>query len=86
MPCLSRFRNAVTLATLACVACTPAAHAQFAANLIVNPDAEAGIGSPTGDVVAVPGWLTTGNFTAAQYSAPGSPTLGGPGPGIRGNN
>ncbi len=39
-------------------------------NAIVNPGAEQGLGSVTGnDVIAIPGWITTGNFTSNQYGA-----------------
>jgi len=58
-----------------------------AANLIVNPDAEAGPGSPNGSVVLVPGWTVTGNFTAVQYGAIGGfPLPTDPGPPVRGAN
>lgn len=63
------------------------AHAQFGANLIVNPGAEAGAGSPTGAVVAVPGWTTANNFTVGTYAnSSGFPTASDPGPGDRGAN
>src|SRR5581483_5699010 len=56
-------------------------------NLIVNGDAEAGPGAPDdASVVPVPGWSTEGNFTATQYSLPGSPTPSDPGPADRGVN
>ena len=42
------------------------------ANLLVNPGAEAGPGSPDGVVVdAPPSWTTAGSFTATRYGAPG---------------
>lgn len=64
------------------------AQAQFETNRVVNGDAEAGTGSPTGDVVPVPGWTTTsGNFTAVQYGASGGfPAVTDPGPVNRGSN
>ena len=58
-------------------------------NLIRNPGAEAGPGSPTGGVVPVPDWTeTTGTgFTAVKYGAPGGfPTLTSPGPSKPGVN
>lgn len=64
------------------------AHAQFGTNLVVNGDAEAGAGSPDANTVEpVPGWNTSGTFTAVQYSASsGFPTLTDPGPSVRGSN
>jgi len=58
-----------------------------AANLIVNPGAEAGSGSDIYSVVTVPGWTVNGNFTAVQYGSAGDiPTLTDPGPPDRGMN
>ncbi|WP_310483465.1 PEP-CTERM sorting domain-containing protein [Chamaesiphon sp. VAR_48_metabat_403] len=51
----------------------PAQAITFGTNIIVNPGAEAGAGSATGDVVSVPGWTTTGNFTVVPYGAAGFP-------------
>lgn len=52
-----------------------AASVSLGKNLIINGDAEAGPGSATGDdVEAIPGWLTSGNFTVVQYGAPEFPT------------
>jgi hypothetical protein len=40
-------------------------------NLVVNPGAEGGTGSPdAGGVVPPPGWVVTGPFTVVQYGAP----------------
>lgn len=51
-------------------------------NAIVNPGAEAGTGSASGnDVETVPGWTTTDNFTVAQYGASAAPVVA-PGPGF----
>jgi hypothetical protein len=37
-------------------------------NLVVNGDGESGVPSPTGDIVATPGWTTTaGQFTEVAY-------------------
>ena len=63
----------------------------FGSNLIINGYAEAGPGSPTGGVVrSIPGWTSSGNFTAVQYGAvePGGafPTPTDPGPEDRGSN
>jgi hypothetical protein len=45
-------------------------------NLLTNPNAEDGIGSPSGDdVETIPGWTTTSNFTVVQYDAPTFPTV-----------
>ena len=52
----------------------PAHAVTFGTNIIVNPGAEAGASSATGDVVSVPGWTTTGNFTVVPYGAAGFPT------------
>jgi hypothetical protein len=52
----------------------PASAALPAGNLLQNAGAEAGPGAATAaDTVAPPSWSTTPNFTAVQYSAPGSP-------------
>jgi hypothetical protein len=60
----------------------------FATNLLNNGDAEAGTGSASGnDIVAVPGWITSGNFTVVRYGAGGGfPSLTDPGPAARGEN
>lgn len=56
-------------------------------NLLVNGDAEASTGSSNGNVVAVPGWSTTGNFTVVTYNPNfGGPTVDSPGPADRGLN
>lgn len=57
-------------------------------NLIVNGDAESGAGGDGFQVVPVPGWTTSGNFTVAKYAAVGGsfPTTTDPGPPDRGNN
>jgi hypothetical protein len=59
-------------AAAAALACAPAAQAAIpAGNLVVNPGAEDGPGSASGsDVLAIPGWETSPNFTAVQYGAP----------------
>jgi PEP-CTERM motif len=54
-------------------------------NAIVNPGAELGAGSPDGnDILSVPGWITTGNFTSVQYGASAAPVVA-PGPGFGAN-
>src|SRR5438552_2576357 len=68
------------------VAAGPASAASApTANLLANPGAEAGPGSPDGVVIdAPPSWTDTAGFTAIQYGAPGgyptaaqSATVGG---------
>lgn len=60
----------VTLTT----ATTYAAQIVLNRNAIVNPGAESGPGSATGnDIYALPGWTTTGNFTAVQFGASAAP-------------
>jgi hypothetical protein len=50
-------------------------------NAIVNPGAEAGTGSVSGnDIETVPGWLTNGNFTVVQYGSSNSEINTTPGP------
>jgi hypothetical protein len=63
----------------------------LATNLLVNPGAEAGAGTIDGmQVLLVPGWTTSGNFTVANYGAPTSTGaqlgLSDPGPADRGTN
>jgi hypothetical protein len=48
--------------------------AYFGTNLIVNGNAEEGVGSADGSIVPVPGWTVTGNLTAVQYQPAGSST------------
>lgn len=59
-------------------------------NLIQNPGAEDGPGDASYNVppVAIPGWVTTNNFTAVQYAAGGQFDLNAssPGPTDRGAN
>lgn len=61
------------------------AHAQ---DLVQNPGAEAGATGPTGnEIVFVPDWGTSGNFTAVAYDTPGGfPTQDDPGGPSRGSN
>jgi hypothetical protein len=57
------------------------------ANLIVNGDAEAAVGSTDGSPVATPGWTITAEATAIQYGASGGyPASTDPGPANRGHN
>jgi hypothetical protein len=52
-----------------------ASAAPLGTNLLLNGDAEAGAGSASGnDVVPIPDWTTTSNFTVVQYGAPAFPT------------
>ena len=79
---------AAALAASLTLTLTPAAQASdFGANLIVNGDAEAGIGSSNGGLVTVPGWSTESNFTVVKYGASGGfPSATDPGPANRGLN
>jgi hypothetical protein len=54
--------------------------------LIVNADAEAGLGSSDCGVVPVPGWITQGNFSVYRYDCDGSDPNSIPGPTNRGLN
>jgi hypothetical protein len=60
----------------------------FDINLIVNGDAEAGIGSADGTtIVPSPGWSTVGNFNTVQWGIGGGfPALSDAGPADRGDN
>ncbi|QEH31689.1 hypothetical protein OJF2_01540 [Aquisphaera giovannonii] len=67
--------------------------AACAGNLIVNPGAEADVGSDDGSVVSVTGWTTVGKFTVVRYGASGGtdstsgfPRPRSPGPDERGRN
>ena len=51
-------------------------------NLVVNGNAEAGPGLPT--IAPVPGWTTTGHFTAVNYGYDDYPAVNAPGPTARG--
>ena len=81
-------RGMFATVAVAAMVCAPGmARAQFGTNIITNPGAEAGTGSPSGnDIEAIPGWTTTGNFTAVQYGAPAFPATTDPGPVSRGAN
>lgn len=57
----------------------------FGTNLIINGDAESGIGGG-GEVVSVPGWTTTGGFTVIKYGNPNWLPTNCPGPANRGSN
>src|SRR3954453_22738962 len=58
-----------TLAAL--VLAVPAGAAVPPGNLLTNPGAEAGPGAPDGaTILAPPGWVVAGEFTAVQYGAP----------------
>jgi hypothetical protein len=71
-----RFPGALVTACIALVAFAPAALAVVPeGNLVVDPGAEDVVGA--NDTVAkpaVPGWTSTGSFTAVRYGAPGYPT------------
>ena len=71
-----RMIRQIGLATAAAVILllAPAQASVPAGNLLANPGAEAGPGAPDAStVIAPPSWTTTGEFTAVQYTAPGSP-------------
>jgi hypothetical protein len=56
-------------------------------NLITNPGAEAGPATRSDSIVPVPGWKTTGAFTAVQYAWAGADlSATTPGPPDRGKN
>jgi hypothetical protein len=85
--------NKLAALALLAAACAPAGYTRaglFDTNLLINPNAEAGTNSPeTGDIVFVPGWDTTGNFTVISYEAGhsnGFPGFDDPGPAERGTN
>jgi hypothetical protein len=47
----------------------------YYANLLTNGGGESGSGSASGnDVLAIPGWTTSGNFTVVQYGSTEAPT------------
>jgi PEP-CTERM motif len=84
---LDSFANAAALCGLLACAATASA-VPYGSNLIVNGNAEAGIGAGSGgEQVAVPGWETTSSFTAVQWDAGGGfPALTDAGPVDRGLN
>lgn len=56
-------------------------------NLLTNGNAESGPGAKDDSTqVPVPGWTTTGTFTAAQYGVSSFPSATDPGPADRGKN
>ncbi len=74
-------RLSLSIALLAsCGMVSSASATVFGSNLIVNGDAEIGTGAPSGAVVPVFGFTTTGNFTLVAYNEPGGfPVTGDPG-------
>jgi len=79
--------RAFALSLLVVVAPTFAGDATFGKNLIRNAGAEAGEASQSGfDVVPIPKWTSSDNFTAVVYGASGFPTQTDPGPKKRGLN
>ena len=58
----------------------------FGPNLIVNGDAENGLGSSDGSNVSVPDWTTSSNFTAVAYGSSDYLPANSPGPTDRGSN
>lgn len=81
-------KNAAVLLAAVVTTGLAQAAAPFDQNLIVNGDAESGIGSSDGSTVAsIPGFSTAGGFTVTQYGAGGGfPTSTDPGPADRGLN
>ncbi|MGD0461383.1 MAG: hypothetical protein ABSB74_02735 [Tepidisphaeraceae bacterium] len=94
-PAFSRNRISFLVSVVACFAACfgvlgvsrSASAASFGTNLLVNGDAESGIGSATGnDLEPIPGWSASGNITVVQYGAPGLLSLADPGPTNPGKN
>lgn len=83
-------KNLTALALAGALAMLPsvASATVFGTNLIVNGDAEAGLGSTTGNNdVAVPGFTTTGTFTIVKYNIGGGfPVAGNAGVSLGGTN
>ncbi len=72
----------LTIAVSVFVSLTPSSQAApivLNQNGIINPGAEqGGLGSSTGnDVIALPGWIITGNFTSVQYGAAATGLISG---------
>jgi len=67
LPLNSFLTGAVAYALLSCLPLSAAI--TLNANLLTNPDAEDGAGANNfNSTVAIPGWTTTGGFTAVQYA------------------
>jgi hypothetical protein len=79
---------AITIAGLNFLGSKPVHAVSFNTNLIINGDAELGsAGNNAYDVVTVPGWTTTSNFSVYQYDSDSIfPAFTSPGPVSRGNN
>lgn len=78
------------LPLLVCLLPSQVRAANYGVNLVVNGNAEMGPFSATGNVVAVPGWNTSGTaFTVVDYKQPGDssgfPAINSHGPLDRGN-
>jgi hypothetical protein len=68
-------RLAFGVAAMALALAAPAGATVPSGNLVVNPGAEAGTGSPdASSIVTPPGWTVESNFTVVQYGAPDFPT------------
>ncbi len=76
MPHLRQLSFILTMMIVFGLSVAPPAMADpFGVNLITNGNAEAGDGSPTGAVVPIPGWTTSGNITVVTYAnSSGFPT------------
>jgi hypothetical protein len=59
------------LSTIPVAAVTPT---PLKANLLKNPGAESGAAGTGTQVLPIPGWKTTSNFTVVAYGTPGYPT------------
>ncbi len=78
---------AAALVWAVCIAPGAARAMTFGTNLIVNPDAEADVGTLDGADITITGWTDLGVMTVVQYDAPGGwPLSSEPGPPVRGNN
>ena len=82
-----RIRTFLFVSTLLAAGSLSAAQITLGQNAILNGDAESGLGSSDGGIVAVPNWTPTGQFTAIQWGAAGGfPANTDPGPAARGLN
>jgi hypothetical protein len=64
-------RASLAALAIALVAAAPAGATVPSGNLLVNPGAEAGAGSPdSSQILPPPGWTVESNFTVVQYGAP----------------
>lgn len=88
-PTLRKAWLLVILVLASVIGATSASAGILNTNLVLNGDAETGIGDPSGNSVpSIPGWTTNnGTMTVVQYGASGGfPLLTDPGPANRGTN